>query len=273
MVDKDKTKAGVSVSESEINEIIQGMRDQLAVQIGRAPTDEEFSNAIKQQGGDLTALRGQARQQLTMQKYLIAMGGGAPSEEEIQTFFNQFKAQFIRPDTISFNWIQIPFGSGADAKVKARQLADGLAKEIGSNASRFNEKYPLGQVASSGYKSGVSSYIPLTSQVQQVARQVQQAYGMEFINAALKLSENAISGVIETPQGFVIIKVTEKYEMKNLTLNDIAQLGTPVTVRDYINSQLMQDKFAQGGEVVTNTLAEDLRKEGSVTIHENLLVW
>jgi hypothetical protein len=35
----------------------------------------------------------------------------------------------------------------------------------------------------------------------------------------------------------------------------------------------MQRNFAQGLSVVTNTIAEDLRKKGSVEIHENFLLW
>lgn len=261
----EKAKAGDSISEKDIDTEIQNVKNELAAQAGRVPTDAEFNDFIKRQGMDLVSLRGQVRRQLMVQKYLISLAGGEPSEEEIQTVYNRYKAQFIRPDTISFNWIQVPLG--------ARQLADSLAKEIGSSTSKFNEKYPLGQLPSSGYKSGVSPYVPLSSPVQQVARQIQQAYGTEFINTALKLNENAVSGVIETPQGFVIIKITEKYGMKNLTLDDIAQLGAPTTVRDMIISQLMQRALSEGAAMMTNTLAEDLRKEGSVEIHENLLFW
>jgi hypothetical protein len=40
-----------------------------------------------------------------------------------------------------------------------------------------------------------------------------------------------------------------------------------------IRAQLMQRAFANGTAVVTETLAEALRQEGSVEIHEELLRW
>jgi parvulin-like peptidyl-prolyl isomerase len=263
---QEADKAGESVSETAINEEIQGLKDEMAAQAGRTPTDEEFNDFIKRQGMDMATLRGQVRRQLTAQNYLIAMSGGPPSEDDIQTFYNRNKAAFVRPDTISFDYIRVPLGTDAAAKTAAKARAEELARKIGSSSSVFNEESALAEAAGN---SGSARYIQLSTE----DPRIQQVFGLEFIDKAMPLTENSVSGVIEGRQGFFIIKVTRKYPQENLGLDGVYRWGSPATVRDMIRSQLMQRAFANGAAVVTNTLAENLRKEASVEIHEEFLLW
>jgi hypothetical protein len=259
----ETAKAGAGISDRDIDVEIQGLKDELAAQAGRPPTDAEFNDVIKRQGLDPAALRGQIRRQLTMQKYLIDMAGGDPSDDEIQTFYNRNKARFIRPDTISFDYIRVPFGSNRSA---SRAQADELARKIGSSSSIFNTESAAVAAANN---SGSARFILLSSE----DPRVQQVFGLDFIDKAMPLAEGKVSGVIEGRQGFFIIKVSAKFPQVNLELGDPYRLGNSATVRDMISSQLMQQALTEGAAVVTNTLAEDLRKEGSVEIHEDFLVW
>jgi hypothetical protein len=262
----DKAKAGESVTETTINAEIQNLRDEMSSQTGRTVTDEEFNDYIRRQGMDMATLRGEARRQLTAQHYLISLSGGPPSEDDIQTMYNRNKASFVRPDTISFDYIRIPFGSGAAARAEARTRAEELARKIGSSSSAFNEESALAEAAGN---SGPARYIPLSAE----DPRIQQVFGLEFIDKAMPLAENAVSSVIEGPQGFFIIKVTRKYPQANLGLDDVYRWGSSSTVRDMIRAQLMQRAFANGNAVATETLAETLRQEGAVEIHEELLLW
>jgi hypothetical protein len=261
----DEAGVGASVTEAAINSEIQGLKDEMAAQAGRTPTDEEFNEFIKRQGMDITALRGQARRQLTAQNYLVALSGGPPSEDDIRTFYNRNKAAFVRPDTISFDYIRVPLGSDAAARTAARTRAEELARKIGSSASVFNEESALVGTGN----SGSARYIQLSAE----DPRIQQVFGLEFIDKAMPLGENAVSGVIEGRQGFFIIKVTSKFPQINLELDGIYRLGNPITVREVILSQLMQRAFANGAAVATNTLAEELRSEADVEIHEEFLIW
>jgi parvulin-like peptidyl-prolyl isomerase len=263
---QEADKAGGSVSEAAINEEIQGLKDEMAAQAGRAPTDEEFNEFVKRQGMDMATLRGQVRRQLTAQNYLIALSGGPPSEDDIQTFYNRNKAAFVRPDTISFDYIRVPLGSDTAAKTAAKARAEELARKIGSSSAAFNEESALAEAAGN---SGSARYIQLSAE----DPRVQQAFGLDFIDKAMPLAENAVSGVIEGRQGFFIIKVTRKYPQENLGLDGIYRWGNPATVREMIRSQLMQRAFSNGAAAVTDTLADDLRKEASVEINEALLLW
>jgi hypothetical protein len=258
----DKAGVGASVTEAAVSAEIQGLKDEMAAQAGRTITDEEFNDYIKSQGMDMATIRGQARRQLTMQNYLVALSGGPPSEDDIQTLYNRNKAAFVRPDTISFDYIRVPLGSAAAARTRAEELA----RKIGSSPSVFNEEFALAGAAGN---SGSARYIQLSSE----DPRIQQVFGLEFIDKAMPLGENAVSGVIEGRQGFFVIKVTSKFPQTNLGLDGIYRLGNPSTVRDVLVSQLMQRAFANGAAVATNTLAEDLRKEAIVEIHEEFLLW
>jgi hypothetical protein len=263
----DKAGIGSSVTESAVNAEIQGLKEEMASQAGRAITDEEFTSFITRQGMDMAALRGQVRRQITAQHYLLALSGGPPSEDDILTFYNRNKASFVRPDTISFDYIQLPFGgSDAAAKSAARAKAEELSRKIGSSSSVFNEESALAETAGN---SGSARYIQLSAE----DPRVQTVFGLDFIDKAMPLGENAVSTVIEGRQNFFIIKVTRKYPQANLGLDDVYRWGNAATVRELIRSQLMQRVVVNGTAVATNTLAEQLRNEAVVEIHEEFLRW
>jgi hypothetical protein len=263
---QEADQAGASVTEAAVNAEIQGLKEEMAAQAGRVPTEEEFNEFIKRQGMDMATLRGQVRRQMTAQQYLVALAGGPPSEGDIQTFYNRNKAGFVRPDTISFDYIRMPFGSDAASRTAAKNGAEELSRKIGSSSAAFNEESALAEATGN---SGSARYIQLSAE----DPRIQNVFGLDFIDRAMPLGENAVSPVIEGRQGFFIIKVTRKYPQANLGLDDIYRWGNAATVRELIRSQLMQRAVVNGTAVATNTLAEKLREEASVEIHEELLRW
>ncbi|MDL2229865.1 hypothetical protein LJC14_06405, partial [Treponema sp. OttesenSCG-928-L16] len=68
-------------------------------------------------------------------------------------------------------------------------------------------------------------------------------------------------------------KITETYEQKALTLDDIVQPGTRVTVRQYIGNMLLQQKQAAAVERATQELVTELRRGNSFRIFENNISW
>jgi len=258
--DRDK----ITISENEINQQIQQLRDTLVQRAGRQVSDAEFATAIRNETGlEMPAFREQARKQLIVQKYLLSKKQNLfenikePSETEILEIYNLSKAQFVRPETVRFSYIRIPYGSD---KAKAKELADRLYREVGSNASRFNEVLMKGQVANSGYQSGDGGYLPRMLEAQQF-------FGSEFVSAAFNLKIEEVSRLMESPAGnqfagYQFIKVTEAYSMKNLELDDIYRLGVPMTVRDTIRYSLLQEKQQTILTQATEELVTELRAGG-----------
>ncbi|MDR2080041.1 MAG: SurA N-terminal domain-containing protein [Treponema sp.] len=248
----------VTISENEINQQFDQLRAILANNIGRQPTEQEFAAAVRNQYGlELPAFRDQVRRQLIVSKYLeikkadVISSFQTPTEEEIVNTYTLTRSRFVRPDTVRFSMIQIPYG---DNPAEARRKADELVREIGSNATKFDEKVNNArtQSANLGYQSFKDEYI-------QRDIESQQLMGAEFINTAFSLRQGEVSRLLDNGQFFRIIKVTETHEMRALQLDDIFQLGTPYTVRDYIGNTLLQERRLEALKKASEELTNELR--------------
>jgi len=267
--EKDK----ITVAESEVNRQIEQLRMQMSQAVGRQLTEAEFATAIRNETGlDMATFRDQARRQLISQKYLMSKKQSTienikvPTEAEIINMYNLNKAQFVRPDTVRFSMIQIDYGADASAKAKAKELADRLFREIGSNATKFDEVVLRGQAPNSGYQSGDGGYLPRNMDAAQIV-------GQEFINVAFSLKQGEISKMMEGARGYQIVKITETYAQRNLELDDIFQLGTRMTVRDYIGNAMLQERQMEVLSKATQELVVELRAGKTFQIFDKNLAW
>ena len=267
--EKDK----IAISESEVNRQMDQLKTQMAQTIGRQPTDAEFATAIKNELGlDMAAFRDQTRRQLITQKYLMSKKQSTletlktPTEAEIVSTYNLTKAQFVRPDTVRFSLIQVDYGTDAAAKAKAKELADRLVREIGPNPTKFDEIVLRGQAPNSGYQAGDGGYLPRSMEAAQIV-------GQDFINTAFSLKQGEISKLLEGARGYQVIKISETYTQKNLELDDIYQLGTRLTVRDYIRNVMLQERQMKVLSEATQELVAELRAGKTFQIFDKNLVW
>ncbi|MHC6202880.1 peptidyl-prolyl cis-trans isomerase [Breznakiellaceae bacterium SP9] len=266
--DRDK----VIIADTEVNQQLTQMRNARAQSTGRQMTDVEFALAVREETGlELAAFREQIRRQLIMQKYLLTKKQSLfssikqPTDAEILNMYNLAKAQFVRPDTVRFSLIQTSYANTAE-RPKAKETIDRLSREIGKNPSKFDEAVLRSQVPNSGYQAGEGGYLP---RIVQAA----QRFGQDFINSAFSLKQGEVSNVLEGPRSFSIIKVTETYSMKALELDDLAQLGSRITVKDYIRNTMLQDQQQQVLEKASAELVSELRTGNPFQILENNLKW
>jgi len=266
-------KEKITISENEVNQQINQLRNQMVQVMGRQPTDAEFATAIKNETGlDLAAFRDQTRRQLTTQKYLMSKKQSSfenikvPTDADIISAYNLTKSQFVRPDTVRFSLIQIEYGPDAASKTKAKELADKLNKEIGSNPAKFDEVVLRSQAPNSGFQAGDGGYLPRNMDAAQVV-------GQDFINTAFNLKQGEVSKLMEGVRGYQIIKVTETYAQKNLELDDIFQLGSRVTVRNYIGNSLLQERQMEALSKATQELVAELRAGKTFQVFEKNLNW
>ncbi|MCL2295137.1 MAG: peptidyl-prolyl cis-trans isomerase [Spirochaetes bacterium] len=263
----------VIVSENEINGQVQELRNNMAQQLGRQPTDAEFAQAVRNESGlEVAAFREELRRHMTLQKYLFHKKGDLinsirpPTEQEIQAQFNLVRRHFVRPETIRFSMILVPHGTDEASRTGARELANQLAAEIGTNPARFDAVAALSG-PNSGFRAGDAGFLPRNNEAMAVV-------GADFMNAAFRLRHGEVSGLIEGAGGFQIIKITEKYEAKNLELGDIFQLGTRITVRDYIGRSMYFERQQAILNQATQELVTELRAgRGTVQIHERNISW
>jgi parvulin-like peptidyl-prolyl isomerase len=267
--EKDK----IIVSESEVNRQVDQLRSQMVQAIGRQPTEAEFATAIRNETGfEMPAFRDQVRRQLITQKYLMSKKQSTiesvkvPTTEDIVSTYNLTKSQFVRPDTVRFSMIQVDYGTDAAAKTRAKDLADRLIREIGASASKFDEVVLRGQAPNSGYQAGDGGYLPRNMDAARIV-------GQEFINVAFSLKQGEVSKLMEGARGYQIIKITETYAQRNLELDDIYQLGTRMTVRDYIGNYMLHERQMEVLSRATQELVAELRAGKTYQIFDKNLVW
>jgi len=263
----------ITVTDNEVNQQISQLRAQMAQTIGRQVTDEEFATAIKNETGqDLPAFRDTMKRQGIVQKYLLSKKQDLfanmkqPTDEEVIGVYNLSKAQFVRPDMVRFSMIQVPYGPDATSKNRAKELADRLVREIGSDPSKFDEVVIRGQAPNSGYQAGDGGYFPRNTEAQQAA-------GANFMNIAFSLRQGEVSRLIEGVGGYQIIKVTETLQQKALELDEITTPGSRITVRQYIAANLLNQKQQETLDRASKELIKELRTGNPFRIMENNLNW
>jgi len=263
----------VLITENEINQQIQQLKNTLAQQLGRQPTDAEYAQAVMNESGlDVNTFREQMRRQMIVQKYLMTKKGDlinsirVPTDAEITTEYNILRTQLVRPQTVRFSMIMVPYGPDNAARTRARELANRLLQEIGSNPSKFDEVAARSVAPNSGYQAGDAGYLPLNPEARNV-------FGQNFMNVAFGLNQGQVSGLIEGTQGFQIIKITENYAERSLELHDILQLGTRITVRDYIGQMLLNQRQQAVLAQASQELVTELRAGRSFQIVERNLNW
>jgi parvulin-like peptidyl-prolyl isomerase len=260
----------IVITDNEVNQQVQQIKTQYSQAMGRQLTDAEFAEVIKNETSlEISAFRDQIRRQGLIQKYLVAKKQNVletvrtPTDAEITDYYNTNKTRFVRPDTVRLSMILVPYGQD---RIKAKALADQLVREIGSSASRFDEAVIKSQSPGSGYQGGDAGYLPRNEQSQ-------QQVGAELVRIAFNLKQGEVSSLVESRQGYHILKITETLEMKPLSLDDMFQPGTRVTVKEYINRGISQQRQQEVLNKAQQELVVELRVNNPFVIYDNNLKW
>jgi hypothetical protein len=263
----------ISVTDAEVNQQFNELRNQLAQRLGRAPTDAEFNNAIRQQTGmELSAYRQEAKRMLTIQKYLVEKKQDVlrsikePTEAEIVKEYELNSTDLVQPETVEFSAIVFPVANDTE-KNKKREEATKIAREINNNPDTFDEKLQRGRAPNAGYNVAQRSII-------QKNAGYQQRVGQAFFDGVFGLAQGKISKVLEVPsgqvRGYYIIKVVHKYPQKFLTLED-THLMYGETVRAVLRESIMQKRQQEVIAQAQQELIEELRKGNPYKIFEENL--
>ena len=213
---------GITVSESEVNQEIETIKDQIVEQaraqgmnVGR---EKAFQQALEQAGLTDEELREQIREQLPVQKVQVRVAGDAEaSQEEVEQFYEENKKlQFTTPEQRCARHILFNKDQREKAEEVKGQLQNGadfaeLAKEFSQDPAGAENGGDLGCL-------GKGETVP------------------SFEEAVFNARQGEIVGPVESEFGYHLIEVTDIKEQSTQPLSE---------VETQIREQLSTDEQAQ----------------------------
>ena len=199
---------GVEVSQEEVQEEIDLIKEQIGQQASAAGQDADpedaFQEALDQFGYTEDEFREEARTSLLVQKVQEeAVGDVEPTQEEVENFYEENKdARFTIPEQRCIRHILFTEDQEEDAEEVKQQL------EAGGNFEELANEYS--QDPGSRENGG------------DLGCQPQGGFVPEFDEAAFEAEEGRILGPVESDFGFHLIEVTEIQEEEATPLEDAA---------------------------------------------------
>lgn len=259
-------KDGLKISDSEVN---QNFTQMISQQVGKAVTEIEFAQMVKektgmqlddfmrnQNGMTVAEYKSFLKSQLLAQRYVMSKHQAelqsvpGPTDAEIRSNYDLYKQNFVQPDMLKIFLVMVPKGDNpADAKAK---LAD-FQKQLKDKPASANDLKIKSQAATSGYQAG-ETFInkdPAAPQQLGITLDVLKIFAM---------GTNDVSDIFETPKDFRVFMVQDKYPAKILELSDVVRPGTTVTVYEYVKGNLLSQAQNNLYNKFLSQIINDLRK-------------
>ncbi len=262
-------KEGLVVTDTQVNAAFLNTFSQ---QLGQQVTEAQLSEIIQKQFNktleayikentsmSLAEYKAYLKSQLTAQQYVYTkkqndLQSVAATDEEIRNAYSLNKSTFVWNDMVKLFLVVVPKGSDAvAAKTTATNIRNQYVKSASSENSIKNsedngKKYQAGNIL-----------------VQKTAAQAQQL-GWSFDNIIKLFGEKVgyVSELSDTSTDYQFYAVQKKYDAKMLSLSDLVQPETTVTVYDYIKNSLTTQKQTQYFASAAQELATGLDTPANV---------
>lgn len=221
LVDQEAKKANITVTDEDINAEIEDLKTQFG-------GEDALNAALAQSSMTLDDLKAQMPLQVEIRKLLEPKV--TVTDEDITKYFNDNKATFNQEEEVQASHILVATKEEADAIVK--QLKEGtdfatLAKEKSSDTGSKDKGGELGF-----FKKGDMV--------------------TEFSDAAFALKVGETSGAVKTDYGYHVIKVTDRKEAHEYTLEE---------KKEEIKKTLISQKVSE----MSSTWLQDLTTNAKIT--------
>ncbi len=268
LIKQAANRANITVSDSDVDAMIQQQRAQLGQQV----TDAQFRQLVEQQTGmSYEYFREQIWGSLLQQQYIaqakrdLFTNAQPPSDEEIQQVYEENQTKFINPAMVGFSHIFYDTRNvGEDRRQEIRARADARYREIRNGQISFQEAVN-NALDDSTVQAGNFGYLHRGD------NQARALLGENFVDAVFALDENEVSRVIESNLGFHIVKISDKRAPRMLELDDPLLPGQTLTVRAQIVQYIMQQRQQQLLEQALTEIISELRAEAEITVFEQNL--
>lgn len=270
IIDQAIERAGISITE----EMVLNMYKK---QLGETATDQQIKDYLTAQHrkpySEIIVL---LIEQLTNQEFIKLAGAEdikklnlGVTEEEILAAYNENKTKFVNPDYVRVNHIFFATRNKTPEEIEAaKKSAEAALLQIKQGEKSFDE---LVQTVSEDKRAALNG-----GELGFISRDEANTVallGNNFISEVFNLSMDQVHGVVESTAGFHIVKITEKRSARLLNIGDRVKPDSPVTVAQYIQQSLLQQKSASAFMQVTETVMERLRTEAKIDIKEKSIPW
>jgi|HubBroStandDraft_6_1064221.scaffolds.fasta_scaffold11883_5 peptidyl-prolyl cis-trans isomerase SurA len=187
---------GISVEPEVIKQL-----DQIRIE-NKLPSMEALEQAVSGQGMNWEDFKNNIRTGLLTKKVISSEVGSHINvpKEEIQKYYDEHKAEFMRPEQVVLRSIEINTTGKDEAEVaELKKKADTALKRIqdGEDFGEIAKRFSDGSTAKQGgylgeYKRGELS--------------------KELEDTVFAMKKNGLTPVMETKQGFLIMQVLEHYD-------------------------------------------------------------
>lgn len=238
LVEQEAKKGGVVVKEEDIMAAINDMLVRKGMKL------EDLKESLAKEGSSLEIYKEDVKKQLMKMRVATkeVRSKITVSDEEIGAYYSQHRDIYEGKEAVRLQQILIPVPKDADEETRAklrgeaeeilRKLKDGGSFEVAAS------RYSGGPAAESGGDLGFVEKGTLLPVVDE---------------AAFNLKERELSGVIESPLGFHILRVVDRRGKGVKSLS---------TVRDEIKREITEEKMS----IKLQDWIQELRKKSYVEI-------
>jgi peptidyl-prolyl cis-trans isomerase C len=194
----------------------------------RFPTEEQFQQALKQNGVTEKKLQSDIKRRLTLMKVVevaIKPKMEPVTDKDITDFYEKNKDKFIEPEKVqaSHILIKISADAGEQGKVEARKQIDDILQlaKGGSDFAELAKKYSQCPSAERGGDLGSFGRGQMVK---------------PFEDAAFSMEVGQISDVVQTDFGYHIIKLQSKQPQKLIELKEVTDRIKEVVTGEKMNT-------------------------------------
>ena len=223
---------GISVEPEVIKQL-----DQIRIE-NKLPSMEALEEAVSGQKMNWEDFKNNIRTGLLTKKVIQSEVGSHinVTKEEIQKYYDEHKAEFVRPEQVALRSIEINTTGKDEAEVaELKKKAETALKRIqdGEDFGEIAKRYSDGSTAKQGGYLGVYKRGELSKELE---------------DTVFTLKKNGLTGVMETKQGFLIMQVLEHYDEGEQSL---------AKVENEINEKLYEKRMEPALREYLKTLREE----------------
>jgi peptidyl-prolyl cis-trans isomerase C len=218
----------VEVADAEVDTRIGELR-------GKFPDENAFNKALADRGSSVDQLKKDARNELSISKMMDAELASEPAvtDQDARAFYDGNPDKFQQQEAVRASHILIRVDEKADpaAKQKARTEIEAVLKQLKDGAYFATVAREHSQDGSAA-QGGDLNYFTRGQMVP------------AFEQAAFALQTGQMSGIVESPFGYHIIKVTDRKPARTIPYEEVTG-----RIKEFLSAQHKQqhaDTFIQG---------------------------